>query len=206
MLLVSIQRGCSHCNLQSDIMRSTCENNNGTFNETMTLQLVQSTPNIKVRGFFCCCFFPGLSGDNAGSSSKKGGDGLWWQEVWKDKDGGDTEHIKTQIRLAPRWWPSPSACLRPCWRIRARVCKPCENVHVLWSLRVCVCPCSVGVPACLYNSTVQNRKTAPRNDRWRQTGDEKGGHAFPPASPWKPKQQDCSQLHSAANDWQAMLS
>lgn len=48
-------------------------------------------------------FFPGLSADNAGSNTKIGGDGLWWQEVWKDKDSGDTEHIKTQIRLAPLW-------------------------------------------------------------------------------------------------------
>lgn len=151
----------------------------GTFHETMTLQLVQSALNIKV--IVCFFFFlsPVLSGDNTGTSSKKGGDGLWWQEVWKDKDSGDTEHIKTQIRLAQRWWPSPSPCSRTCWGILARVCKPCETVHVSWSLRVCVCPHSVGVPACLYNLTVRNRKTAPINDRRRQTGAEKGGHAFP---------------------------
>lgn len=90
---------------------------------------------------------------------------------------------KTQIRLAPRWWPSPSARSRRCCRIHAHVCKPCETVHVSWSLRVCVCPRRVGVPACLYNLTVPNRKTAPINDRQRQTGAEKGGHAFPPLPP-----------------------
>lgn len=112
---------------------------------------------------------------------------------------------KTQIRLAPRWWPSPSARSRTCWGIRAHVCRPCETAHVSWSLRVCVCSRSVGVPACLYNLTIRNRKIAPIKDRQRQTGAEKGGHAFPPLLPEKPKQRDCSPLHSAADDWQAIL-
>lgn len=75
--VVGIQNtDCSHCNLQSEIRRSTSENNNGTVDETMMLQIVQSAQNIKVR-VFCCFFFSlELSGDNAGSSSKKGGDGL----------------------------------------------------------------------------------------------------------------------------------
>lgn len=133
--------------------------------------------------WFFCTFSLGLSGDNAGSSSKKGNDGLWWQEVRKDKDGEDTEQIKTQIRLAPQWRPSASARSHTCWRIRARVCKPCETVHVSWSLRVCVCPRRAGAPACLSNLTVWNRKTAPLNDRRRQTGAQKGGHSFPPLLP-----------------------
>lgn len=122
-------------------------------------------PNIKVG--FLSPVFPGLSGDNAGT--KKGGDGLWWQEVWKDKDSGDTEHIKTQIRLAPLRRPSPSARSCTCWGIRACVCKPCEIVHVSWSLCVCVCPHNVGVPACLYDLTVGNGKTVPMKGRRRQT-------------------------------------
>lgn len=38
-----------------------------------------------------------------------------------------------------------------------------------------------------------------------ETGAEKGGHAFPPLLPEKPKQRHCSPLHSAADDWQAIL-
>lgn len=56
--VVGIQNtDCSHCNLQSEIRRSTSENNNGTVDETMMLQIVQSAQNIKVR-VFCWFFFP----------------------------------------------------------------------------------------------------------------------------------------------------
>lgn len=61
----------------------------------------------------------------------------------------------------------------------------------------CVSASVLAVWACPHADTTWlfNRKIAPINDRQRQTGAEKRGHAFPSLLPEKPKQRDCSPLH-----------
>lgn len=81
--------------------------------------------------------------------------GQWGYRAYKNKD-------KIGSTMADLHWAAI--------HVRACVYKPCEIIHVSWSQRVCVCPHSVGVPACLPHSTITDWKTVPIKDRRRQTG------------------------------------
>lgn len=118
-------------------------------------------------------FFSGLSTDNTSSSTKREGDGTWWQEVRKRQGQWETEHIKTQIRLASLCWPSARVFVCICGCMDVSACGKHVNLCMCPGACVSVCVHRGGcarmlILTCLLQTEWEDGKKKTEN--WAQDG------------------------------------